>query len=370
MNDLVLPLSRHPQGPPRVRAGFTLLEVLVGLAIGLALMSTTLAFATWAMQRAALSQARAALARDAARISQTLSWDLRQAGLGVPRSTNIDDGSRFSGALLVASPTEVGLVADLPRPDAQYNAFGYLHRRPGGNKHHTAWHTENNGSCMPPGCDTAVTSLFFPGETGCNTTGSYADRTCPWGMRRVVHEEYIQVVAGSGEWTTQAIELDADMHDHNYTDATGTNVDGPFSPKLSGDWDGVWPNDDDDAAPVSIPGTGFVATVDRVFYWYADQKLYRLQCGGKPLPGDATWIVRPTTPGADCVGPEVMARDLASFDFEFLNKAGTALGLPLATANDRAKVATVRFRMRFRKRVRDDVVYHEVIASAALPNLF
>ncbi|MCC7108041.1 MAG: prepilin-type N-terminal cleavage/methylation domain-containing protein [Deltaproteobacteria bacterium] len=361
--------------------GATLIELMVALAILAVVLTVTVGLLVGSIRSGARARARAGLARQGLFASQVMHQELRMAGLGVPVPAGLHIADGYAGAgdtafdtvVILANATQVGIVADLPRPDAQYNALGVLHNRPGGTQHNVMWETENNGRCVPDtgggSCSTADTSKFFPGEDGCDGVGDGNDRTCPWGMRRVVPSERIQVVAGSHTWTHAGL-LNA------YTmDAIGV-PNGVMSLRLASDWDPSWPNVDADDFPVGISGQGFVTTLDRVFFALQGTDLVRIQCRGDPDPQNSDWpdlgtntlpamadlALTPTGGVANvCVGPEVIAQNIASLAFTFFDAAGAA------TAN-KADVRRIVWTMVLQRTVSGRLVTQDIVGSAALRN--
>ena len=303
------------------------------------------------------------------------------AGLGVPQPSGLHIADVYAGVgatnfdtvVILANATEVGIVGDLPRPDAQYNALGVLHNRPGGSLRNVMWENENNGRCVPDTgggtCSTATTSKFFPGEDGCDATGDGNDRTCPWGMRRVAVNERIQVVAGSHAWTHAGLGGAYDM------DAIGV-PNGVMTLRLATNWDPSWPNVDTDDFPVGITGQGFVTTIDRVFFALRGTDLVRIQCRGDPDPQNAAWpnlatatlpsmaslALTPTGGVANvCYGPEVIARNVRSLTFSYFDAAG-------AVTADKAQVRRIDWVMVLERTTQGRAVQQDIVGSAAIRN--
>ena len=364
--------------------GFSLVEVAVAIACAGVILTVVVSTYSVAVRNERETEMRASMIRQGAYVAAILDKEIAQAGTGVPRGPHIVDAydgagvTQFYAAVIVGAASQIGIVADLPRPDAQYNAFGLMHNRFGTNQHHIMWHTENNGICAPdnvPSCTTGQTSLFFPGEVGCNTTSAAADRTCPWGMRRVEAGERIQVVAGDGSWTHQAMDAPLSMHNHG----------GLFLPRLQFDWDPVWPNDSPTAAPVGVGGVGWVASVDRVFYRLNGTNIERIQCFGDPSPSNANFpnatataipasTVTPAPAGSNtaastCVGPEVVAQNVASLTFTYFDDTNTAMALPLATGATKSLVRRVDYVIEFSRTVLSRPVQHAVVGTIRIRNL-
>ncbi len=408
----------------RARA-FTLLEVAVAIALMGVVIGAALAMLDAVENGGRRARAHSEMMRDAAFASQLMSNDLRQAGLGVPRaftdacaetgfnirhdcgspgpgttvpcafSYGLDAtgnapgsasaGANFYSSVVLANDTQVGIVGDLARVDGQYSAFGPLHNRatgglPGADDSSSAdkimWHNENNGSCAPGnGCSTASTSLFFGGETTelCDSGGANNDRTCPWGMRRVLPGERIQIVAGDAGWSTAALANPLNVTTPNSPvppDGAGSShfaisLNPGFDAELSSGGppagaDTVWRNQVRGEGPGGISGQGWVTTLDRVFYFFdaATNTLNRIQCSGDPDPNNPRWPNRaaatlpagaaaflaavqmtPTAPASPmaagdvapnfCVGPDVVARNVKSVAFTYFDGAGNGLTTPV-----------------------------------------
>jgi hypothetical protein len=371
------PLQRRR---PRAPRGATLIEMMVAFSLLAVILSVTVGLVVGAIQSGARGRARGELARQGEFINTLMSNELRMAGFGVPSSagTHIDDSYAGAGAttfeshVILATPTAIGIVADLPRPDAQYGAFGTIDNRPSGSRSNVMWHTENNGSCAPlavgPSCDTAATSAFFPGETGCGNVGAVNDRVCPWGMKRVIAGERIQVVSGALRWTHGGVASPLAMS------ALGpSNV---LSLNLSTTWAPIWPSLDADDPPNGVSGQGFVTTIDRVFYQLVGTDIVRIQCFGDPDPQSARWpnLATNTMPSlADleltpvggtqntCVGPEVVARNVASLQFGYFTGDGSV-------AAAKSAVRRVDWTLKLRKIVNRRAVEQDVVGTVGIRN--
>jgi prepilin-type N-terminal cleavage/methylation domain-containing protein len=133
--------------------GFTLLEVAVAVALSVIVIGAATTVLSAVLVQNKRQRIQSDLQRDAELVGQLLATELRQAGLGVPQGPHIQKncpggvctftygtganttsaGLRFGAhRLLVAAPTEIGLVGDLPRPDSNYPVFGPLHSRHSG----------------------------------------------------------------------------------------------------------------------------------------------------------------------------------------------------------------------------------------------
>lgn len=377
-----------------MRRAFTLVEVIVAGVLSAIILSTVTTIIVNTLVEGKRTRVQQEMARDAALVAQLFAQELRQAGLGVPNKQHINSAygtvasPSFYASLLVAGDEQIGIVGDLARPDSNFNAYGPLHNRqlPTTN---IAWHTESNGNCVPDGngvgtsCVTGDTSIFFPGENGCDATTDFADRTCAWGLRRVLAGDHLVIVSGDGRWG------------HATFGNTINNVAGhnAFAAQLSTGWvstvPGDWPDPPSPSlavtSPVEVAGQGWVATLDRVFFKYdlATRTIQRIQCTGDPDPDHTNWppggaaVIPGTltyTPGgtggtATTCGPfEIVARHVESLDFDYFNAAGTDVGNP-ATGATKKLVRRVSYRIQFRQTVDTRDVIYDVSGSVRLQNV-
>jgi prepilin-type N-terminal cleavage/methylation domain-containing protein len=378
-----------PTAHRRAPAAFTLIEVMVALAVGGILLSTVVGLLTLTMRDARRMRAQAEMLRDAESIGRLLGSELRLAGLGVPRGEGVDPSYgtsppvTFPTAVLVAGDSEVGILADLPRPDANFSTFGALHTRPTGTAavRAIAWHNENNGACIPDGSATSCVvgrdSLLFPdGGAGCRGTGSgaaFADRQCPWGLRRVLPGDSILIVAGDGRWSRALVS----------GSVVTSNVasGGPVAAELSAGYPtAVWPNTNLGDAPGGALGQGFVTTLDRVFYKLDGRTLVRRQCWGDPNPDDPDWPALgtntvPATPQSTagsnandtvCTPAEVVARSVDSLTFTYLDADNLAVTVGPTT---KADIRRIDYDVRFSRTVDGRPVQHGVTGVVRLLNI-
>ena len=375
-------------------SAFTLVEVIVAMVISLIILGTCMTIMVNTIVQGKRSRAKAEMARDGAHTAQLLSQELRQAGLGVPNGDHINaaygttGGAKFYASLLVAGTSQIGIIGDLSRPDANYNAYGPLHGRTlSSTGQHIAWHTENNGGCvvdtgipLAGSCSTAVHSLFFPGEVGCNVIGAggFADRTCAWGLRRVLPNERLVIVSGDGRWATAALG--------NTLEVVGPQL--VMAARLSTAWSpSDWPDPPSPSAAVTAPnevsGQGWVATLDRVFFRYdsASRTIQRSQCSGDPDPTHPNWPTATATaiptslaftpPGgaANVCGPfEIIARHVESITFTYFDASGAAVAVR-NTGPLKKSIRRVAWRIQFRQTLDGRDVTYDVAGSVRLQNL-
>ncbi len=372
-----------------MKRAFSLIEVIIALAIGAVLLSTVMSVLTLTLKDNRRTRVHSEIMRDAESVTHMLNSELRLTGLGVPTGANIDAGYgtgapvSFYGALLVGTATSIGVLADLPRPDANYGAFGALDSRATGiiGTSTIAWHNENNGSCMPDGllgsCVAGRDSVFFADNAaGCTATGTGApfnDRKCPWGMRRVLPGEAIQIAAGDGKWSTATVT--GEVVKVGVLQVLSARLNPGYDPT---DWPNLIPGD----APGGKAGQGFVTTLDRVFYSLVGSTIVRRQCWGDPNPNDSDWpdattnLVPPNpqnTSGAGgasnsiCTAAEVVARNVSALAFSYVDASGVAV--TVASGATKAAVRRVDYRIDFAKTVDGRPVLHQVSGSVRLTNL-
>jgi type II secretory pathway pseudopilin PulG len=378
----------------RRRPGFTLVETIVAMVISIIILGTAMTIMVNTLVQGKRGRAQAEMARDGALAAQLMSQELRQAGLGVPNRGHINAAygatanETFYASLLVAGGSQIGIVGDLSRPDANYNAYGPLHSRDlSTTGTHVAWHTENNGGCVVDGaagtsCSTAVTSLFFPGEAGCAAvgTGDFGDRSCPWGVRRVLPGERIIIVSGDGRWAHAALATPGTIDKVGPSDVFAARLSPGYSPT-------DWPDPPPPSLPVTAPnqtgGQGWVATLDRVFFKYdaPTRTIQRIQCTGDPDPDNANWpgptataipaslTFTPTGGDANVCGPfEIIARHVESLTFTYFDGAGLAVPVRNTGALKRS-VRRVAYRIQFRQQIDARDVTYDVSGSVRLQNL-
>ena len=359
------------------KRGFSLLEVLVASSIGIILLSIIVGIWVQVQTLSVRAREQAALEREVAFAGRLIDQDLRRAGLGVPQGGHIQHRcngagactptfgtvppARFYASVIVAAATEVGILGDVTRPNAQYNTFGVLSSFRTGGRNTIAWHTENNGMCMPPACSTGATSLFFPGQSGC--VNSAEDRQCPWGLNRVQGGDRIQIVAGNGSWSHAAVG----SHPFSMSGALGTNGLALAVPFDRAAPDTVWPNiDQDGAGPGGIPGAGWVTTLDRVFFRKNGDVMERIQCWGDPDPDNAGWppataaaipaslTLTPQSTGAsspanECTRPEVIARFVDTVRFRYFTAIGVEVPAPATTAAAKAAIHRIDYELTLKR---------------------
>jgi type II secretory pathway pseudopilin PulG len=362
----------------------TLVEVLVALTINAIVLSTVVVLFAGSAKRAAIARTHNALARDGAALADLLRRELGRAGLGMPRGPRVDDATAlFDTSLLLAGTTEIGVVADLPRPDSSHATMSLLSGNvvndEGGafdSSRSLFFFNESNGNCQPDGllgtgatCSTAASSTFFPGREGCKVGSLASDRTCPWSLGRLVDGERFVVVLGDGHWLQARNEtpLAFDASHHLVLLKTAA----PLDPN--------WSLSKTHKHPLGVSGPAYVATVDRLFFAWSPEtrKVERIQCFDEaPAPTDPAYGTGDTTTlpsftAARCTATpthrEVVARHVESLAFTYFDAAGASVGTaPLPTAALKASVRRVDFRIVFKDEAHGEEVRYELTGAVPL----
>lgn len=338
--------------------GFTMMEIAIGMALGVIVIGAVVMSLVMVLQENRRARAHAELQRDAAHVTQLLTQEIRMAGSGVPTGSHVNpsyDGgavSRFDARrVLVADAEDIVIVGDLPRPDANYPAFGVLHDRANNSLNAISWHTENNGTCVPKAadCNIGSSSVFFPLAGGlCNSSTA---RWCPW-YGRLESGDRIQVVDGAGLWSH------AGMASLSPVTPVGL-VSADLSPAMAGY--GGWTNDVDGSYPTGKYGQGWVTSIDRVAYRFdaGTNTIRRQQCWGDPSPSNANWpgptvatlpgslSVSPAGTASICPAEEIIARHVQSVAYRYLDATGGTNFVGAATANAKNLIRRIEWTIVF-----------------------
>jgi type II secretory pathway pseudopilin PulG len=358
--------------------GFSLIEMLVALSLSIVVIALATAVLAISVADGRREAVRAELAREGAFAQTVITQTLTASGTGVPRDELITAvGTRIYGGVLVAQAQATGIVGDLPRPGANFNTLGPLAGRPAFTDGAVAWTTANSGACMPgPGCpSTATQSILFPGDTT-SCTSDETDRTCPWGLNRVMANDWLLIAAGDGTWTWGQAASPLSM-----SEAYGVN-NGWFL-DLNGSYNGgtaLWPYDLV-GPPLSTRGLGMVSTPDRVFFRLNGTDLQRKQCWGKPLPADPDWppggtnnlasITPENVGGAGdtaCFpsgGWETILSNVSALTFRYFRQDGSEV-LPAAVTSATVKesITRVEWTITLERTVMSRRVFHELLGAA------
>jgi type II secretory pathway pseudopilin PulG len=360
-------------------AGFSLIEMLVALSLSIIVIALATAVLAVSVADGKREAARAELAREAAFAQTVLTQTLTASGSGVPRDELITaPGVRIYGGVLIAQAQATGVVADLPRPHANFNTAGPIAGRPAFTDSALAWTTANSGACMPgPGCPPAGDqSVLFPGDAS-TCTSDHTDRTCPWGLNRVMADDWLLIAAGDGTWTWGQAASPLSMSEA-YGAGNGWFLD------LNGAYNGtasLWPYDLA-GPPLSTRGMGMVSTPDRIFFRLNGTNLQRKQCWGKPLPNDPDWpsgginnmaSVDPQDVGSggdtDCfpagAGWETLLTNVSALNFRYFRENGAeVLPASVTSAAVKESITRVEWAMTVERTVLSQRVYHELVGAA------
>ncbi|HEY3446974.1 MAG TPA: hypothetical protein VGK67_11450 [Myxococcales bacterium] len=293
------------------RTGFSLLELVIAGTIMLVLVvfATQVFGSLVLVHRRDVERSRMRAASDL--VLSTLARDLRHAGLGVPEGGNVSTGAAFPPAVFQAGLTEVGFLADLPRPDAALNGYSELAGdQPSASM--VVLLNELSGDCgsdTGSSCSTESMSLAVrpAGVAGCGASATAP--TCPWAQQRYRAGERVIVANGLGTW--------AEM-----------TVGGSLSTVSGGRRGLALTGAPSHIGGANLPRRGFVSTPDRVFYRLdGGDAVQRGQCWGGPGTSDAC------VTGAEGSGWETLARDVSRFELAFHRADGSAIApLPATVA--------------------------------------
>jgi hypothetical protein len=399
------------------RRAFTMIELVVGLTAATIVLTAMVAAFAEVKKTQQQQRVRTELGRQGAFVGQLLSNELRVIGLGRPEGASLLGNKPAPIPVLFAGLSAIGFVADVPRPDASFNTFGFLEDRPAGVER-IMWHTDNNGVCAPDGggCDITSSSILYRGDTsGCSNNA--ADRTCPWSNRRLRPGEIFQVVAGNGTWTNLVAQgtgtTSAGLTMEASTHADGHGVYGlqigPTQRDISQamGWPTDWANTTRGDAPVDVRGQGFVTTLDRVFFRSCNEAcpggsgrgrvLERRQCFGPlhtdhagwpavNLDTDAGTLLDGTfdpllVPSTTCTPWELVATDVEAFSLSYFRARtnGNAIfeldeqarSRPRRTSPSsfgRADITQIRYSLTLARTVAGAVVRHDVVGTVRLRN--
>lgn len=326
--------------------GFTLIELMVALAIALAVTSSALSVLLLVVQTQREGILRNELARDAQFATDVLTRDLHYLGAGVPRGFRADkDGNVYdsSGAAVGLTSTTSGAVfqaaaakqlrpvvrygtskalaflGDLPFANAELNGVASINDVWRVSDHPTkTWRIHVSSELSPcgatePGYECGVINSGFlsladiGGDQDCWISGSTMktnEPRCPWGLgkwQRWGSTPGVDLIltALDGSWYPRRWKQGTDV-------GTGSGSAASFGQGCSHTSSGdiherrAWVNlGSDSASSNALPhalfvgtGTGLVANIDRVFYSVepasaacsvdAPCTLYRRQCWAFP----------------------------------------------------------------------------------------
>lgn len=340
------------RAPPR-RRGFTLIELLVGAAVMAVILTGAASVLLAATQQHRRGLEKANLERACNQLIGQMEAEIRQAGLGMPRGTDLNvAGTRFPASIVEANANDIVFFADLPRPNSSFNGISQLSDEqtttaPDG----VAVLNELNGSCdvysAGAHCATDTSSAIFavPGDCGSNS----AAITCPWALNKYQPSEWVVVANGAGDWAE--LQLTAAMFvsraSRKFLQFTGNRPGALF--------------------PASIPNRGFVSSPDRVFYALNAGTVRRQQCWSQlSTPLDpATVMGRACDAPANGTNWEVRARDVASLIFEYRDAADVVIPAPVPLA-DLRRIRRVVITLSLQKVLGTATVRADATASATV----
>jgi len=293
--------------------GFTLIEVMVASVISLVMLSGAIAMMIAGAQIHRRQVEQGQLKRSAAFVLDQLSRELRQAGLGRPSGPREDLlQERFPPAVIDATTTSVSFIADVPRPNSNFNGLSTLADDQVTNMpaNGLAVLNELNGSCdvlIGAGpCTTDAASLLFPPNPGNGCDANNAAVTCPWALNRYQPNEFILVVKANGHWVERQLNNPpfASNGLRKSLAYAGVAIPATF-------FDGV--------------NNGYVSTPDRIYYRLQGTTVERRQCWGTVgTPADLPTLRAACVPGPDGLGWEPLITG-STLTFQYYDAANTPL---------------------------------------------
>lgn len=362
---------------------FTLVELMVGLSLGLIVTAAAVAALGQATRFQGEVSARNAAARDGELVVDLLTRDLVFMGAGVPRGLRADtadfpapvEAHQLRPLLRAAKPDHFVFVGDLPYPNAELNGVVHvLEVGPVLLPERDLVVTSELSGCAPPSasplgyaCATGTRSLLGPFTGGppaanCSSAATGA-RTCPWALNKwQPSTNGVHLVVGTN--------VDGRWYEREWAPGAFADVDRFLAIRLQDESpDGTtWA-----AGGGGIPrnelltpvGGAWAAHIDRVFWSLEgpaagstcttppDCVLRRRQCWGQVLdPGAADWPVvsdaafRSDRTPLHCTAPddgtpwETVMTGVQSFQVSYFDGAGAPLVAPW-TAQKAAAVKTV-----------------------------
>jgi prepilin-type N-terminal cleavage/methylation domain-containing protein len=351
-----------------VKRGFTILELLVGLAVSSVVMTAITMVFGHATNVQRQQRVRNRLGQDAAIFERQFNTEMRIVGMGRPRSTRLGTTARLDIAYVklpgataftpVTSPTTltansgslavsaVMIVADVPRPDSNSETFGLLGDRPVG-ANRVAFINDHTGTCAPTTPATCNAggdaSLLYPGGPGSDCS-SALDRGCAWAGKRLRPNDVFQIVVGDGTYAN--VQVGSALSSSASPGAGGDQVALNLNSGGTHPYPAVWPNTALGDAPIDVRGQGFVTSMDRIAYRFCPGPLRNLadppvnsgpecdgtrsspnesrvierrQCWGPVVAESSTWTSYSTPeiqPGT-CTAWEVVLRNVESMEIAF-----------------------------------------------------
>lgn len=340
-------MSEHEQAATTEEGGrtrgFTLIELMVALALGLAVTAAAMGVLLSAVSTQKEGTMRAELARDAQLTMDLLTRDLSYLGAGVPRGFESAPAGNllatgvgtlnatigyFNGRadrqlrppIRIARNDYIAFLGDLPYPNAELSGIvGVNHMSTAATTTSDVAVVSELSPCSPENgatnyvCDTSDESLIqWVGTADCAAGTLTTSPTCPWGMKKwqVTGATNPRLVVGA---------VDGSWFRREWNMSSIAAVNERMAITLTGG-----------ALPVnrfveSSLGGGYMANIDRVF-WSLENKaggaacggsdctLWRKQCWGWTMattqpnaagfPGLNASVIRSGASPADCGDPD------------------------------------------------------------------
>ncbi len=365
-------MTRQPR-QPRHAPAFTLLELVIGTTMSLAIASVAMGTLVTVQATQKESMLKNAATRDAMYMLDMVGGDLGYAGVGVPWGREVGGrAGRMRPVIRVGGAQQIAFIGDLPMPNSDFNGLTTLAAMKGTGDSDEVAVTSEISLCAPSltgsyVCDPLANSLvrLDPTATSCSTAVNAT--TCPWALGKWAGiapsagsaRQLLLLTAPNGAWTWRRVAMTAGLPaDSDVNGRRGINLDDDF-PVTDGE-----PLARATFAQSAI-GSTVIATLDRVYYSVEKLDgspcdgdirkcvLARRHCWGEVLdvqsPGFPAAGSAPLTSAvspAGCSVPnegtawEPVANNLDSFTFRYFARDGAELTPPLSAAN-LARVASV-----------------------------
>ncbi len=342
---------RHPRA-------FTLLELIIGSTISLALAGMAMSMLLTAQSTQRETQLKNAVTRDGMYVLDMIGADLAYAGVGVPFGSDVDGfAGRLRPVVRVGTAKNLVFIGDLPLPNADTNGMGVLVDMPAAPASAAMGVVSDVSLCAPPAssgaytCNNVTSALpelasITSGDT-CSSTQMDA-RTCPWALGKWqkggADAQNVVITAPDGRWAQRAVPFGT-------AGPTPTTVNALTGVTLTGG-----PISRDIFAQPRL-GASMISTIDRVFYSIetlsggectdasANCVLLRRHCWGDakdptasgfPFAG-APAVTSSQTP-TGCLAPlagtrwETVANNIDGLTFRYFAKDGSEISSPVAAA--------------------------------------
>jgi prepilin-type N-terminal cleavage/methylation domain-containing protein len=328
------------------RRGFTLIELLVTSAVAIIMLSAALALFVQSITLQQRQRKLAEMKRSAALVMGMLTTELRQAGLGRPRGSQVVTGDRFAASILVAEDHRIAFLADLPRIDSTFNGYSQLAANQAPSTFQgVSLLNELNGGCDVTTdvtrCTTNRSSHLFPYNASLQDV--YKDcadkpdaaRTCPWALKRYRSGEYIIVADGMGRWVERQVSSSST----------------PWGPRPSSNRQALLLDGTVPEQLASDGNQGFASTPDRVFHRLTNGQWERNQCWGS-VGNAGSDLLTVCGAGAAGTGWEKLARMGAPqrVTFKYFKRDGSPLTAPV-TGTDRQLISRVDIELQFERSI-------------------